>query len=529
MGKTLTPEQMRSAAIEGVRRVIESRGRLRAPPILPGDWRELLPMIAPQHVSRAFAPHHEQFWDWAYAIPATGYVTPYVGIWPRGGAKSTSAELAVVVTGLRRSRSYVLYVSGTQDKADDHVANVARLLESPEVARLDPVLGARRIDRYGPAAWRHNRVATDSGLTVDAAGLDRDIRGAKLEEHRPDMIVLDDIDEPRDSGPVTASKLERLTRDILPAGATDVVVLAVQNLVSPFGVFARLAAPIPEFLADRFLSGPIPTLYSPVIDREAGRAVLRSGTPSWEGQGLAECQAFIDRWGHQAWLQECQHEVEAGGSPLVYQVKERNLGRVAEMWKECSVRVLGIDLGGGSDAATVIPLGYLAARQGRPARIVQVGESYKTGGGVPMDWYISEVERWHKLAPVAYVSVEPPGTSELLAATLRRYGYRAERSKLHRYEGIEMVQWALGEGLLVIDKGCVHTLQEASQHRYKLVADPVTGELRPGREPDGSANHALDALRYALTALVSFTHRPGEKSKPLKFERARTMGVAARA
>lgn len=58
-----------------------------------------------------------------------------MGIWPRGGGKSTTAEAACVAVGARDVRGYALYISETQDQADKHVESVGAMLESPEFGR----------------------------------------------------------------------------------------------------------------------------------------------------------------------------------------------------------------------------------------------------------------------------------------------------------------------------------------------------------------------------------------------------------
>lgn len=280
------------------------------PSSAPADWRSLLASLFPEHTRYTFGPHHQRFWDWVWAIEAGEKPQPFVGIWPRGGAKSTSAEMACVVLGHRRRRRYGLYVSGTQAKADDHVGTVASMLESKEVQNADPGLGDRAIGKFGSAkGWRHNRLRTASGFTIDAAGLDRDIRGAKLDDARPDFIVLDDVDDARDSPDTISKKLRAITRDILPAGSEDCAVVAIQNLVSETGVFAQLAKDPPSFLTNRILSGPLPALDGATAQLIDGRWTLLAGEPTWVGQDMARCQEQIEEWGYLAWLAEAQHEV----------------------------------------------------------------------------------------------------------------------------------------------------------------------------------------------------------------------------
>jgi phage terminase large subunit-like protein len=284
-------------------------------------WRDWLTVIFPGYVQAPFAQRHEEFWAWVWSLRRGEQSAPFIAVWPRGGAKSTSAELACVALGARDIRRYVLYTSATQEQADDHVGNVAALLESNRLAAHYPDLAERDVGKFGnPKGWRRNRVRARAGLTVDAIGLDTAARGVKLDEYRPDLIVFDDVDTEDDSPPVRARKIAAITRKLLPAGASDVAVLAVQNLVYPDSIFAQLVDDRADFLTDRIVSGPFPAVDGLVVEQrpeEGGhrRYVITAGTATWAGQPLDVCEAQIRRWGLQAFLAEAQHEVEpaAGG------------------------------------------------------------------------------------------------------------------------------------------------------------------------------------------------------------------------
>lgn len=217
-----------------------------------------------------------------------------------------------MATGYRRARRYVLYVSSTQQQADDHVANIAGLLEAERLSVIDPQLSERSIGKYGNSrGWRRNRLRTAAGFTVDALGLDTAARGVKLDEMRPDMIVLDDIDDTGDSQDTTRKKVDAITKKLLPAGSTDAATLAVQNLVSYEGVFARLANVASEpadFLADRIISGPHPALIGADFEKQPdGKWLIVRGDPIWAGQSVQVCQQQVNDWGKRAFEAEALH------------------------------------------------------------------------------------------------------------------------------------------------------------------------------------------------------------------------------
>lgn len=270
------------------------------------DWRYWLKTKFPSYVKADFAPRHVELWEWLEGIEKDVRPRPFVAIWPRGGAKSTSAELGVVRVGERQTRKYIWYVSSTQDKADKHVESIAALLENS---------GAQRaVGKYGNSkGWRRERLRTENGLTVDALGLDVGARGAKVEDQRPDMIILDDIDENEDSLVTTMKKAGIITKSILPAGSNDCAVLFIQNLIHPESIASRLADGRADFLIDRIVSGPFPAIESLAVQQIDGRFVITGGTVTWAGQDLLACQAQMDTWGYSAFLQEAQHDVERSG------------------------------------------------------------------------------------------------------------------------------------------------------------------------------------------------------------------------
>lgn len=288
----------------------EQTPRLEPAPL--DDWRAWLPKLFSPYLFAPFASYHEEFWEWVWGVERGSRPRPFVAVWPRGCAKSTSAELACVALAARQVRRYGLYVSETQERADDHVGNVAAMLESESVERYHPTLGERSVGKFGnPKGWRRNRLRTASGFTLDAIGLDSAARGAKVEAFRPDLMIFDDIDSELDGPAIVERKLTTLTRALLPAGAADLAIVGVQNLIHPDSVFARLVDGRAEFLADRILSGPHPALEGLAYEQREGRFVITAGEPTWEGMARARCQAVLDDVGLTSFLAEEQHEVEA--------------------------------------------------------------------------------------------------------------------------------------------------------------------------------------------------------------------------
>ena|GEM_PF-2408983 len=322
--------------------VVSPRTQLFRP--LPDDPMAWLLRTFPAYFQNAsgemvpLAPHHEEWWQWLWALRPGVSQPPFISIWPRGGGKSTSIELGAAVVGYFGLRRYALYVCATQKQADDHVSNVATVLEALGVERA--------INRYGfSRGWSINRLRTAEGFTLDAIGLDGAARGIRIDFARTDFILLDELDEPLDSLPTIEKKIEILTHSILPTGDEALSVAGVQNIPNKDGVFARLADGRAEFLMGRYVSGPHPALrglpeqdwYETVQDPLTGlkRFTLPYGEPIWAGQDRAACEKRLNEMGPRAFAIECLHRI----SRLSGDIFQRDWFGIVEDWPRGAARV----------------------------------------------------------------------------------------------------------------------------------------------------------------------------------------------
>ncbi len=83
----------------------------------------------PNVVNHPFAERHLRLWEWFDALTPGVRPDPRIEVWPRGGAKSTTAELGCTFVGLHLKRRFALYVCATQEQADYHASAIATLLE----------------------------------------------------------------------------------------------------------------------------------------------------------------------------------------------------------------------------------------------------------------------------------------------------------------------------------------------------------------------------------------------------------------
>ena len=270
------------------------------------DYAAWLNKAMPGYMTVPNAPRHDRVWSWFAALEPGIRPRPIVEIWPRGGGKSSTIEVGTTWVGaVRQTRMFGLYVCRTQEQANAHISAIAALLERLGVGRA--------VNKYNHSkGWTQTILRTDSGFNLVAFGLDAAMRGLKLDQYRPDLIIFDDIDDRHDSVEATKKKIATLTETILPAGSTDCAIVFVQNRIIDTGIAAQLADGTADYLLDRLPVQQEPAVQGLEYDRVVGddgelRIKVTGGIPTWEGQSLEVCESQMNTWGRRAFLREAQH------------------------------------------------------------------------------------------------------------------------------------------------------------------------------------------------------------------------------
>lgn len=477
-----------ATARESVLRAIDG-GEERQGLEAPEDWESWVRAVYPDEVGADFADHHREAWDWGWDIQADAEeVDPLVLILSRGGAKSSTAELLVAACGLTGRRRYAWYVRGTQERANDSLSNIATLLEADSVERHYPQHASRELSKYGHSkSWKSERLRTAGGLVVDAIGLDTARRGLKVGNKRPDLIVLDDLDEKHDTPDTTARKYRTLTHSVLPAGTGGTAVLAVQNLIIPGGIFTQLSDGRADCLAKRRVVGPVPALVglkTEVVERDDGRKFSRiiGGTPTWAGQDVAECQRLMNLIGLRAFRQECQHDVKEREGALWTLDGIRYCGEVPALKRV----VVGVDPSGGGDAIGIVVVGL-----GYDGRGYVLADYTVPGSVGPKSWGLSVV--------AAYDDYQ----ADLIVAEKNFGGNLVESNILatakDRRLPVKLVSASRGKAVRAEP---VATLYGNGEVDHVAAFNELEGEMVQWVPGDpGSPNH-MDALVWALTELM---------------------------
>jgi hypothetical protein len=356
-----------------------------------------------------------------------------------------------------------------------------------------PDMADRATGKYGSSrGWRRNRLRTRTGFTVDALGLDTAMRGAKLEDQRPDLIILDDIDDQHDSPTVVTRKLRTLTQATLLAGTPYTAVAFANNLTHPGAIAAKLASRQTDMLAHATLSGPMPAVEHLQVDLVDHTWRVTGGQPTWAGMALPEVQALIDLVGLTAFTIESQQEIEELPGALWTRQVINDTRMERGTTPELDRVIVAVDPNktGRSDDAGVVVIGR--------AVIDGVAHAYVlddlSGRRAPSAWRDSAAEAfldWHAAAFV----VESAGLGEHAGITVRSHPslhglgvtvHDAE-AKLGKLDRARPVAQLYRDGR--VHHAGVHPYLEQQMTSW----EPETSHLSPG---------AVDALVHGTTHLL---------------------------
>jgi intein/homing endonuclease len=213
-------------------------------------------------------------------------------------------------------RGYCLYISGTDAKTGKHAISIEILLKSERIREHAPLLSEVNKSEEGGRSlgWKATFFYTAAGYVYHFGSLQSGLAGGNVDDVRPTLMVLDDIDDRKNSAVQAEANFNRLTDEILPMGAFGTLTFWAQNFINRYSCMYRIYKGHKRVLTDRRPSEPVPAVIGLKTElRKVGsivREVIVAGEPTWKYFGLEACQNEINRMGLPAFMRECQHKVE---------------------------------------------------------------------------------------------------------------------------------------------------------------------------------------------------------------------------
>ena len=289
-------------------------------------WRVWLQTLFPFVFGADFSNDHARYWTHKWNVlqklKRNEEVLPEelvtLIILGRGMGKSTMAEVAALMRAAIVGECYLLYVCSTDDQAREHIANIKYLIEHPDsrLAEYYPSLSEPKEQRKGGAdTWNKDTFITKSGAIFRAKGLNSSMRGLRVGTLRPNQIILDDIDDMKDSVAVAQNKLNVIKASILPVVTDNATIDFPQNLITEHSVMNQIYTGVSDALAERTVIGVTRAFTQLDVDSnfdESGRikhTILQTSIPSWAGFDIKKAQKFLNASGLDTFVAEYQNEL----------------------------------------------------------------------------------------------------------------------------------------------------------------------------------------------------------------------------
>lgn len=166
---------------------------------------------------------------------------------PRGHAKTTIVSQAYVLWCICfKKEPFVLLISNTIDQASDCLSMIKHELQT------NPLLMADFPDACEPPEatptaprWRKEEIITRNGVKVTALGAEKKIRGRKHHQHRPTLIILDDVENETEvrSPEQRLNKMEWFHKAVLKAGSSLTNIVVAGTILHYDSLLATLLNP----------------------------------------------------------------------------------------------------------------------------------------------------------------------------------------------------------------------------------------------------------------------------------------------
>lgn len=163
-----------------------------------------------------------------------------VAITFRGSGKSTLFTTIAPLWSIMgiHQKKHVLIVCQTQEQARSHMASIKAELETNELLHTDLGPFKESVDTWNSMSLEFSRY----GAKITAVSIDQSIRGIRHKQHRPDLIITDDIEDSSSVKTKEARKRiqELYSSEIAPLGDVNTKIIMIGNYLHPNSLLATL-------------------------------------------------------------------------------------------------------------------------------------------------------------------------------------------------------------------------------------------------------------------------------------------------
>lgn len=195
-----------------------------------------------RHFDAQLAPFHYEF----FRIAENDKIPLSIILAFRGSGKSTIFTLCYVLWSIigKQKKHFVLILTKNQTQARQYIKTITHELEDNGVLKAD--VGPFTED--GSERSAYNIYIKEYDARIMVASVEQNIRGLKHGSVRPEVIILDDVEDLEGTGTTEGREklFEWYTRDIYPIGAPNKRFIIVGTQLHPDDLIGRLVTRILE-------------------------------------------------------------------------------------------------------------------------------------------------------------------------------------------------------------------------------------------------------------------------------------------
>ncbi len=164
----------------------------------------------------------------------------------RGSGKSTLITTSYPLWAILgcQQKKFVLILCHTKGQAKQHMMNLRRELETNQILKNDLGPFQEEQDEWGSGSL----VFSTLNARITVASSEQSIRGLRHGEHRPDLIICDDVED------IASAKTKEgrqkthgwLTGEVIPAGDRDTRLVVIGNLLHEDSLLMRIKRDVEE-------------------------------------------------------------------------------------------------------------------------------------------------------------------------------------------------------------------------------------------------------------------------------------------
>lgn len=158
----------------------------------------------------------------------------------RGCGKSTILTTSYPIWAIlgKQQKKFVLILCQTQSQAKQHMMNLRRELEDNVLLKNDLGPFREESDEWGSSSI----VFSNSNARITVASSEQSIRGLRHNQHRPDLIICDDVED------IASTKTREgrnkthqwLTSEVIPTGDRNTRLIVIGNLLHEDSLLMRI-------------------------------------------------------------------------------------------------------------------------------------------------------------------------------------------------------------------------------------------------------------------------------------------------